>query len=157
MQSRLYAHPWTRAYICALFLPDQCLRFPSDRRSSGCGLFQELSHQSLSVHVAPSHSPVSVESQGYLAFFAALHHFLPSFLVCAGTLSLHPHSCLLALPAVNFASFPFPLYVALEAALLYFVMLKTRREAGGYSVYLPLDSTLLPCPFILSLPSLTLF
>lgn len=83
--------------------------------------------------------------------------FLPSFLVCTEHFLSSPHSCLLTLPTVNFASVPFPLSVALEAMLLYFVMLRTRREMAGNPVYFPLDSVLLPCPRILSLPPLPPF
>lgn len=82
MQSRLYAHPWTPAYIWALFLPDPCLHFPSDWRSSGCSLFQELSHQSLSVQAGPSQSPVSVELFRLSCILCCIAS-LPSFLSCA--------------------------------------------------------------------------
>lgn len=156
MQSRLSAHPWTGADICVLFLPDQCLRFPSDRRSSGCGLFQKLSHQSLSGHVAPAHSPVSVELLELSCILRCVAS-LPSFLVCTEHFLSSPHSCLLALPTLNFASVPFPLSVALEAMLLYFVMLETRREMAGNAVCFPFDSVLLPFPRIFSLPSLLPF
>lgn len=88
----------------------------------------------------------------------ALHHFLPSFLVCTGnTFSPNPHSCLLTLPTTNFASFRFPLYFPLEAMLLSYRMLKTRREVGYNSVYFSFDSVLLPCSLILCSKSLTLF
>lgn len=142
----------------ALFLSNQSLHFPSDWRSSGCGLFQELSHQLLRVRAAPSHSSVSVELFELSCILGCVAS-LPSFLSCMGRENFlsNPHSCLLALPTVNFASFPFPLCVALEAMLLYFVMLKPRREAGWDLVYFPFDSVLLPCSLIFSLKFFTLF
>lgn len=83
--------------------------------------------------------------------------FLPSFLVCTEHFLSSPHSCLLTLPTVNFASVPFPLSVSPLRLLLYFVMLKTSREVAGNPVYFPFGSVLLPCPLILSLPPLPLF
>lgn len=91
MRSRLCAHPWSwgGSYARALFLPDQRLRFPFDRSSSGYSSFQELSHQPL-CSCGPFCTVHSLwNCSGSFAFFAALHHFLP-FLRAWGTLFLQP-------------------------------------------------------------------
>lgn len=54
--------------------------------------------------------------------------FLPSFLVRTEHFLSSPHSCLLTLPTVNFASVPFPLSVALEAVT---VFCNAENEQGG--------------------------
>lgn len=98
-----------------------------------------------SVPVAPSAQSILCEIAQ--AVLHSLPHCITSFLSCVhGEHFLsNPHSCPLTLPTLNSASFPFPLYVPLEAMLLYFIMLKTRRKAGRNSVYFPFDSALLPC------------
>lgn len=102
-------------HMHGLSLPDQCLCFPTDGRSSGCRLSQGSPHQSLSIHVALLHSHLC-ESAGALLHSCCIVS-LPSFLSCMHRehFPFNPHSCLLTLLATDFASVPFPLYFPLEA------------------------------------------
>lgn len=80
---------------------------------------------------------------GSLAFFAALHHFLPSLLACTGILSPQPPFLLLILPAMTFAIFPFLSLFSLGLCYCTFIMLKTRMGWGDT----------IQCAFLLTLHS----
>lgn len=133
MQSGLYIHPtlYMRKIRCtALSLPDQCLRFPSEGRSSGCSLSQGSPHQSPSIHVALLHSH-PCEIAGTLLHSRWIAS-LPSFLSCMNRQHFlsSPHPSLLVLPNHWLCLFPLSSLFSLEAMLLYCIMLKTRREVG---------------------------
>ena len=98
-----------------------------------CLLFVSEAFASVLLH---SSSPFYTASSlwkpwGSLAFFAALHHFLPSFLVGTGnTFSPTPIPAAVHSPSHDLCLFPFPLSVSLEALLLYFYTAENQDVVG---------------------------
>ena len=155
LQSMLYTHSWAwgTSDTQASFLPDQCLWFTSDRRSSDCSLFQEPPLQSPSVHLVCTGLG---EITGALAFFSTLHYFLPSLPHARGILSLQPPCLLLSLPKATFVSFPFLSLSPLGLRYSTFIMLKTRKGQDTISCVFPLRG-FLSCSLTVCLKALTLF
>lgn len=109
MQSRPYARPWTWAWVWPCSFQTKVSTSPligghlaavcSRSFPISCSAFRQLLHTVRSLWNCLS----------YLAFLAALHHFLPSFLVWAGkTFSPTPiRACSLSQPW-TLPLFPFP-------------------------------------------------